>query len=195
MNERLVTVASYDVAYKADLVKTALEEAGIEAFVVDREIVSMEWLLANAVNGVKVQVAEKDAGRAMAFVEELYRDGFDKMKVSDEELERQALEAAPDDDHDVPLPEEETGQTSEAARPTEPGAKEIDRDQYARRFMLCSVFSLAFPPLVIYAFYLGLVTVFGTGPISSVGWQRVGFGVAFGGLWMAVAVWLITLAF
>jgi hypothetical protein len=190
MSRRLRTVASFDLAYKADIVAAALEDAGIEAQVADREIVSMEWLLANAVNGVKVQVAEEDERRAVAVVNALYRDGFSK--VSDEELERQALEAAPpDDDEEAPSPEPPAPDTPPTATRADSG--DVNRDQYARRFMLCSVFSLVFPPLVIYAFYLGLVSVFGSGPMTSVGWQRVGFGVAFGGIWMAVAIWLLTI--
>lgn len=191
MSQRYRTVASFDVAYKADLVKAALEDAGIPAVVTDREIVSMEWLLANAVNGVKVQVTEDREAEAVAVVEALYRDGFDKSTLTDEELTRQALEAAPADidPHDTP--------PTESADGTDPPPDQtrIDRDQYARRFMLCSVFSLVFPPLVFYAIYLGLAAVFGSGPMSSVGWQRVGFGVVFGGVWAGVVTWLVTVGF
>lgn len=191
MSERFVTVASFDVTYKADLVKTALEEEGIPAIVTDREIVSMDWLLANAVNGVKVQVIEADEQRAVAFIRDLYRGGFDSHRVSDDELVRQALEAGP---------EETDGHSPGYAPSAPPAAASADkpphneREEYARRFMLCSVFSLVLPPLVIYAVYLGLNAVFGSGRMSSVGWQRVGFGLAFGGVWIAAAVWLITLA-
>jgi hypothetical protein len=192
MSRRLRTVASFDLAYKADIVAAALEDAGIEAEVADREIVSMEWLLANAVNGVKVQVAEEDERRALAVVNALYRDGFNQSRVSDEELERQALEAAPpDDSEESPSSEPPVPDTPPLATRADTG--DVNRDQYARRFMLCSVFSLVLPPLVIYAFYLGLVTVFGSGPMTSVGWQRVGFGVAFGGIWVTGALWLLTI--
>ena len=191
MSRRFRTVASFDVAYKADIVAAALEDAGIEAQVTDREIVSMEWLLANAVNGVKVQVAEEDERRALAVVNEMFRTGFNQSPVSDEELERQAMEAGPNDGEDAPPPEPPAPDSPPLATRADTG--DVNRDQYARRFMLCSVFSLLFPPLVIYAFYLGLVTVFGSGPMTSVGWQRVGFGVAFGGIWLAVGIWLLTI--
>lgn len=190
MSRRFRTVASFDMAYKADLIKAALEEAGIEAQITDREIVSMEWLLANAVNGVKVQVAEEDEGRAAAVIDALYRSGFEQSRVSDEELERQALEAAPAEGEEPPPAEPPTPEVPPLATRADTG--DVNRDQYARRFMLCSVFSLLFPPLIIYAIYLGLVSVFGSGPMSSVGWQRVGFGAAFGGLWMMGSVWLLT---
>jgi hypothetical protein len=189
MSERYVTVASYDVTYKADLIKTALEEAGIPAIVTDREIVAMDWLLANAVNGVKVQVLEADEPRALDVIHDLYRSGFDTHRVSDEELERQALEAAPEEGGDAP---------HEFAHVEPAGvhkATAIERDEYARRFMLASVFSLVFPPLAIYAVYLGLNAAFGTGPMTGMGWQRVGFGVAFGGLLIGVVTWLLIMMF
>ncbi len=192
MSRRLRTVASFDLAYKADIVVAALEDAGIQAQVADREIVSMEWLLANAVNGVKVQVADEDERRATAVIAALYRDGFNQSRVSDEELERQALEAAPaDDGEDARSTEPPAPDTPPLA--TRADAGDLNRDQYARRFMLCSVFSLVFPPLFFYAVYLGLVAGFGAGPITSVGWQRIGFGVAFGGVLFAVLTWLLTL--
>lgn len=191
MSQRYRTVAAFDVAYKADLVKAALEDAGIPAVVTDREIVSMEWLLANAVNGVKVQVTEDLEEKALAVVEALYRDGFDRSTLTDEELTRQALEAAPAeaDPHDPP-----PSASADGTDP-QPDPNRIDRDQYARRFMLCSVFSLMFPPLAFFAIYLGLAAVFGSGPMSSVGWQRVGFGVVFGGVLAGVVTWLVTLMF
>jgi hypothetical protein len=102
MGIRLVTVATFDMPHKADIAKATLEEAGIRAEVNDREIVAMDWLLMNAVGGVKLQVAEEDAERALAVVEPFTRPGAFEQLVSDEELERQALEAGPpeEEDHD-----------------------------------------------------------------------------------------------
>jgi hypothetical protein len=191
MSEQFRTVASFDAAYKADIVKAALEDAGIPAVVTDREIVAMDWLLTNAVQGVKVQVPDDRMGEAAAFIRELERKGATDRPVSDEELERQALEAAPADDE--PPPPEEEVTAAPPADANDPTA--LDRDQYARRFMLSSVFSLVFPPLLLFAVYYGLVAVFGAGRMTSVGWQRVGFGVAFGGLWMVLAFWLGTVVF
>lgn len=97
---QLHTVAAFDTVYKADLAKAALEEAGIPAVVTDREIVSLDWLGAPAVGGVKVQVAEHHLDRA----EELLNDQFGgdlqpfSEGVSEEELTRQALETPPEDE-------------------------------------------------------------------------------------------------
>jgi hypothetical protein len=101
MPAQLVTVATFDMAFKADLAKAALEEAGIASEVNDREIVAMDWLLLNAVGGVKLQVAEADAERALPVVEPYTRPGAFEQPVSDEELERQAMEAGPPDEDDM----------------------------------------------------------------------------------------------
>ena len=99
MAPELRTVAVFDVAYKADLARTLLEESGIQAVVVDGEVASMEWLLVSAVHGIKVQVAEGQAERAEAILEETFADDMLPFAegVDDDELTRQALEAAPED--------------------------------------------------------------------------------------------------
>ena len=185
MSSRLHTVASFDVAYKADLARNVLEEAGIPAYVVDREIVSMEWLLGAAVNGVKVQVTSEHAERAEAILEEKFGAELQPFAegVSDEELERQALDAGAEGDPDEVEPPTESVQTT-VVEVGEPLPPEPERDQYARRFMLTSVFSLLFPPLVFYALFLGLNAAFGTGPLSVRGRRQIWFGVVFGGVWV-----------
>ncbi|MCU0702483.1 MAG: DUF2007 domain-containing protein [Fimbriiglobus sp.] len=100
MSTQLVTVATFDLPHKADLAKAALEEAGIRAEVNDREVVAMDWLLLNAVGGIKVQVAEEDAEQAATVIEPFTRPGAFEQVVSDEELERQALEAGSPDEAD-----------------------------------------------------------------------------------------------
>ena len=175
MSERFRTVATFDLAYKADLAWAALDEAGIEAMVTDREIVSMEWLLSNAVGGVKLQVAESDVPRALEVLIPFTHPGQMERPVSDEELERQALAEAPDEDAPPPVPEDDLPPPT----PADPAAPSDERDQYARRFMLASVFSIVFPPLAVYAVYLGLNAAFGSGPITRTGWRRIWFGLLF----------------
>lgn len=101
MDRRMTTIASFDLAPQAQLAKNALDAAGIPAVVADSEIVAMDWLISNAVGGVKVQVWEEDAERAAAVLAEALGDdaGLTSDAVSDEELTRQALEAGdPDPD-------------------------------------------------------------------------------------------------
>jgi hypothetical protein len=64
LNGRVVTVATFWNPVEAHVLVARLEGAGIRAFVADEQTVTMDWLLANAVGGVKVQVAESDLERA-----------------------------------------------------------------------------------------------------------------------------------
>ena len=64
LNDRVVTVATFWNPVEAHVLVTRLEGAGIHAFLADEQTVTMDWLLANAIGGVKVQVAERDLERA-----------------------------------------------------------------------------------------------------------------------------------
>jgi hypothetical protein len=68
VSEKLVTVASFGLAAEAELVRQMLEAEGFDAFLADAEIVSMDWLLGNAVGNVKVQVPQKQAKWALEFL-------------------------------------------------------------------------------------------------------------------------------
>ncbi len=65
MPNRLITVATVSQPLEAHVLKGKLEAEGIEAFLADENIVSMNFLYSNAVGGVKVQVDEQDAGAAL----------------------------------------------------------------------------------------------------------------------------------
>jgi hypothetical protein len=67
---RFVTLATFWNPVEAHVLVGRLEAAGIRAYVADAETVAMDWLLANAVGGVKVQVAEPDASRAQQVLAE-----------------------------------------------------------------------------------------------------------------------------
>lgn len=69
MEQRLVTLATYRSAFPAEMGKVALAHEGITAFVADENIVTTDWMLGNAVGGVKLQVAEADAEAAVAILE------------------------------------------------------------------------------------------------------------------------------
>lgn len=170
---RFVTVAAFDETFRADVARAALEDAGLPVRITDREIVAMEWVLSNAVGGIKVQVPEADAVRAREILEAAFRD-LKENGIDEEELARQALAAAPEDDVPPPPPVEVQAATSEEIAPA---AEAGEREQYARRFLLTTLLSVIFFPLVMYAVYLFLNAVFGLGRLSSEGWRRVLFGV------------------
>lgn len=64
MPEQLVTVGTYSTAYEANLVKAELEAFYVDAVLADENIVNLNWLLSNMLGGVKVLVAESEAGEA-----------------------------------------------------------------------------------------------------------------------------------
>jgi len=66
------TVATFTKVEDAHVLRAQLEGSGIEAFVTDEHIVQQDWLLSNAVGGVKVNVADDDFLEAR----ELYQTVF-----------------------------------------------------------------------------------------------------------------------
>ena len=64
-----VTVASFDNSFDAHLAQIHLEAHGIECFVTDENIVAMDWLLSNAIGGIKLTVRGSDARVASGILE------------------------------------------------------------------------------------------------------------------------------
>jgi hypothetical protein len=71
MAEDLVTVQTYRFAPEAEAARMYLEGEGLTAFLADAEIVSMDWLLGNAVGNVKLQVPRSQAQHAQFLLEEM----------------------------------------------------------------------------------------------------------------------------
>lgn len=70
----MITVASFDNTEQAELLRIRLEEGGIQACVTDAAIVSLNWMYSNAVGGVKVQIADRDAEKAKRLLEDIRRN-------------------------------------------------------------------------------------------------------------------------
>ena len=66
MTERLVTVATFETPFEAEVAKGRLESEGHTVFLADAETVTANWLYSNAVGGVRVQVPEPEADQARA---------------------------------------------------------------------------------------------------------------------------------
>ncbi len=98
MAGKLVTIATFDLAGQAHIAKNALEAVGIKSVLADEQTVAMDWLLSNAIGGIKVQVLEEDAERAVAALEESL--GSDE--PVDEEMMAAEAEAAEKEDLDEP---------------------------------------------------------------------------------------------
>ena len=84
------TVASFREPYKAHLAKGKLEVEDIQAIVLDEHLVQMDWVLSQAIGGVKLQVTEEDFDRAR---EILGADYIDELS----EVEEAQLEPTPDE--------------------------------------------------------------------------------------------------
>ena len=60
----MTTIATFNKPEEAHLLRMRLEAGGIAAFIQDENIVQIDWLLANAIGGVRVQVADEDVAAA-----------------------------------------------------------------------------------------------------------------------------------
>lgn len=64
MSAKWVAVASYSQPVEAHLARTRLESEGIQCVVRDEYLVRVNWLLSDAIGGVKLMVPEWEAERA-----------------------------------------------------------------------------------------------------------------------------------
>jgi len=84
----LVTIARFSHPTKAHIARAKLEAKGIWAFVADEHLIAANWLYSNAVGGVKLQVSERNAERALEILGiYLDRDESGKDEVKDEQVE------------------------------------------------------------------------------------------------------------
>ena len=70
MEEPLVTLASFDWLWQADLVQCRLEASGIQTFVPDQYTNSLCWHYGKLLGGVRVQVCAEDLEDARAILDE-----------------------------------------------------------------------------------------------------------------------------
>lgn len=64
------TIATFSKAEEAHLLRMRLEAGGIPAYLLDENIVQVNWLYSNAIGGVRVQVAEEDVAKALELMNE-----------------------------------------------------------------------------------------------------------------------------
>jgi ribosomal protein L37AE/L43A len=67
--EPLVTVASYNSLWEAQLAKARLEAAGIEAVIADENFMRLYWAVSSSLGGAKIQVRESAVGPAAELLE------------------------------------------------------------------------------------------------------------------------------
>lgn len=118
MADKLITIANFDEPLLAKLAKIKLDTEGIDCFLAGENFVSTYWLLANAEGGVKLQVRQADAEKALDIIEH-----------------NQPVEAAEDD-----LPEDPAD-----LRCPKCNSKDIEYEQFSRKFFYLSILLLRFP--------------------------------------------------
>jgi len=69
--EKWVTIATFNFSHEAHLARTRLESQGIPTNIADEQIVSLNWLYAPAIGGIKLNVLESDMQRA----KEIFAEG------------------------------------------------------------------------------------------------------------------------
>lgn len=69
-HDAIVTVACFNDEFDANLARIQIEGAGIECFLADTNIVSINWLYANAAHGIKLNVRASDAQQAQQILSE-----------------------------------------------------------------------------------------------------------------------------
>ncbi len=70
VDKELVTIWRFSLAIQAEMAQCILGNNGIESYLADANIVSMDWFLGNAVGGVKLEVAAVDVPAALKILEE-----------------------------------------------------------------------------------------------------------------------------
>ena len=98
MTDEFVSIAAYTQVPLSESARAKLEAEGIPTQFTDSEIVTEEWLIANSLGNVKLQVREKDVERALQILggDAELEAGIISENISDEELERQAMAEEPE---------------------------------------------------------------------------------------------------
>lgn len=123
MPEQLVTVAKTSLPGEAHAIRMRLESEGIPVFLFDEYTVTMDWLLSNAIGGVKVQVPDHCLERAreiLGIMEEQEQEEAaegDEEQVGDENQEEEGEVA--DDGEEDEEPGNDEGFTGDEPPPEE----------------------------------------------------------------------------
>jgi hypothetical protein len=151
MSDDLVTVATFNDPVEANLARNRLVAAGLRAFLANEETVDMDWLLANALGGIRLEVGGADVNAALAVLDQ--PDGPDLSGA----VETGEAPAAIGEAEPIREPEqEEAGADHDADEIEETPTR---RDLDAERAFRGSILGILFFPIQLYVFYL-LVKIF-----------------------------------
>jgi hypothetical protein len=71
MDDPVITVEQFEFLPEAEAIRMRLEADGIQVFLADKETVSTDWALGNAIGYIKLQVRQSQAEAARAVIEEI----------------------------------------------------------------------------------------------------------------------------
>lgn len=74
--QELVTIRKFRDLPEALLAKGSLESAGIECFLVDENLVRLDWFISNFIGGIKLNVRARDAENAQKLLDEPILEGL-----------------------------------------------------------------------------------------------------------------------
>ncbi len=74
MTDLLVTISKYENSFDAEIAKGRLQSEGIKAFIHDSHMVNVNWMMSNAIGGVKLIVCRPDAEKAAEILGIEYQD-------------------------------------------------------------------------------------------------------------------------
>lgn len=70
----MITIARFSKPEEAHLLRLRLGTGGVPAYILDENMVQMDWLYSNAIGGVRVQVSDEDLADAREILQELPPD-------------------------------------------------------------------------------------------------------------------------
>jgi hypothetical protein len=88
-----VTLIAHSTYPEAQAAKCHLEAVGIPVFLADENLIAMDWLLSNAVGGIKVQVPREEFERALGVLAE----GGHHAEAADDGVEEETDDNSEDD--------------------------------------------------------------------------------------------------
>lgn len=157
MAQKLVTIARFQDPVEAALARNRLEAAGIKAALSDENLVAMDWLLTNAIGGIKLMVLDSDSDRAVDVLEEAAAAAEDIPAVVEGSTEE--VEGAPEEE--AGIAEAMTAPGWGAPEPDDPEPILTAREQDAHRAFKGAIFGMLFWPLLVYVAWL-LIRVYGS---------------------------------
>ncbi len=154
MSHDLVTLRVFWNEVEANIAASILRRENIKVYLSGGEIASMNWTLANAIGGIRLQVAEQDAKRSEELLEAAVSEDAENLQARTNETISDNADVA--NDHESDWEEDELSDeyqlSDDAARRYEESLSL--REQKAGYALRSATIGLLFIPLQFYTAYL-----------------------------------------